>query len=75
VGAKLLLDGKHISPDSAYWVTDTTREGVLWHWLLTLATASAATVVWMTRFTLRALLIATTFVAVELGLIVWLSSR
>jgi len=42
------------------------------HWLMALLSASLASVPWISqRFSLRTLLIATTLIAVVLGLVVW----
>jgi hypothetical protein len=44
------------------------------HWLPVLQCATFAAVPWIRRFSLRTLLIATTLIAVVLGLIVWSAS-
>ena len=43
------------------------------HWFGVLLFAALAVVPWIRRFSLRTLLIATTLVAVALGLIIWMS--
>jgi len=58
--------------DSQFWVADlTTVAGRKLHWLVTIFCAILVGVIWPGRFSLRALLIATTLLAAVLGLIVW----
>ena len=60
--------------ESRFFGTFHYWKGTTWvpHWFLTLLTALTATVLWLPRrFSLRTLLIATTLIAVVLGLIVW----
>ena len=62
---------------NATWKFDiyVTRRGLdasLPHWFYLLLTSLVAAASWIRRFTLRTLLIATTLVALVLGLIVWL---
>jgi hypothetical protein len=63
-------------PPNATWKFDIymTRRGLdasLPHWFYLLLTSLVAAAAWIRRFTLRTLLIATTLVAVVLGLIVY----
>jgi hypothetical protein len=60
----------------ADWVFTFANDGlILPYWLCSLITATIAGAPWISfRFSLRTLLIATTLIAVVLGLIVWLKS-
>jgi hypothetical protein len=69
---------KPFFPTKSHWVDWSNRPGVfrvaISHWLLIPLVAALAAATWLRwRFSLRSLLIATTLVAVGLGLIVWMT--
>ena len=58
----------------AYWLSTTDYGAFIPHWFLVIVSAAFGEVAWLqwpSRFTLRTLLIATTLVAVVLGIVVW----
>jgi hypothetical protein len=68
-----------VAHDEKRWVYLTNSPGIFYvgipHWFLVMPGVALAGVPWfLGRFSLRTLLIATTLVAVVLGLIVWLGS-
>ena len=69
------MDIAQVTPHTSFeWNSDATSS-ILYipFWFLVMLSAAVGTIPWLTyRFSLRTLLIATTLVAVVLGLIVWL---